>query len=101
MGAGDGAARGAGREGASMTRATWRAHRGGPGGRDCTADVTFCGVAASAAILGDAWTLLLVRDLAGGPRRFKDLEAGAGISPRVLTDRLRTLVAQGILTRRM
>lgn len=61
----------------------------------------FCGVAAAAALLGDAWTLLLLRDLAGGPRRFKQLEASTGISPRVLTDRLRALCDQGMMTRRM
>jgi DNA-binding HxlR family transcriptional regulator len=66
-----------------------------PGGQ------AFCGVAAAAELLGDAWTLLLVRDLAHGPRRFKELEASTGISPRVLTDRLRALVERGVMTRRM
>ena len=67
-----------------------------PGARE-----VFCGVAAAAELLGDAWTLLLVRDLATGPRRFKELEASTRISPRVLTDRLRALTTQGILTRTM
>ena len=62
---------------------------------------TFCGVAVAAELLGDTWTLLLVRDLAGGAKRFKELEASTGISPRVLTDRLRGLVEQGIMTRQM
>ena len=61
----------------------------------------FCGVAAAAALLGDAWTLLLLRDLAHGPRRFKELETSTGISPRVLTDRLRALVERGMMTRKM
>src|SRR5437867_11478300 len=61
----------------------------------------FCGVAAAASLLGDAWTLLLLRDLANGPRRFKELEASTGISPRVLTDRLRALCVQGMMTRHM
>jgi DNA-binding HxlR family transcriptional regulator len=61
----------------------------------------FCGVAAAAALLGDTWTLLLVRDLAGGPRRFGQLQASTGISPRVLTDRLHALVERGVMTRRM
>jgi DNA-binding HxlR family transcriptional regulator len=68
---------------------------------DCERRDVFCGVHAAAQLLGDAWTLLLVRDLAKGPRRFKELEASTGISPRVLTDRLRSLVAQGIMTRKM
>jgi DNA-binding HxlR family transcriptional regulator len=62
---------------------------------------TFCGVAAAAGLLGDAWTLLLVRDLEDGPRRFTELEASTGISPRVLTDRLRSLCDCGLMTRRM
>jgi DNA-binding HxlR family transcriptional regulator len=61
----------------------------------------FCGVAAAAALLGDAWTLLLVRDLANGPRRFTELQTSTGISPRVLTDRLRSLVERGVMTRTM
>ena len=61
----------------------------------------FCGVAAAAELLGDAWTLLLIRDLANGPRRFKELQASSPISPRVLTNRLRALTAEGMMTRRM
>lgn len=61
---------------------------------------SFCGVAAAAELLGDAWTLLLLRDLAGGPRRFMQLQTSTGMSPRVLTDRLRALVAHGVMTRR-
>lgn len=62
---------------------------------------SFCGVAAAVAVLGDAWTLLLVRDLAGGPRRFTELQASTGISARVLTDRLHTMAERGLVTRRM
>ncbi|HEU5369566.1 MAG TPA: helix-turn-helix domain-containing protein [Ktedonobacterales bacterium] len=61
----------------------------------------FCGVAAAVALLGDAWTLLIVRDLASGPRRFGELQASTGISVRVLTDRLRTMGAAGLLTRQI
>jgi DNA-binding HxlR family transcriptional regulator len=67
----------------------------------CPPGERFCGVAAASQLLGDAWTLLLVRDLADGPRRFTALQASTGISPRVLTDRLRTLVERGLMTRRM
>lgn len=62
---------------------------------------TFCGVAEAIALLGDAWTLLLIRDLASGPRRFKDLRTSTTISPRVLTDRLRAMASEGLVTRRM
>jgi DNA-binding HxlR family transcriptional regulator len=60
---------------------------------------TFCGVAAAVAVLGDAWTLLLIRDLAGGPQRFTALQASTGISPRVLTDRLHRMMDEGLATR--
>lgn len=62
---------------------------------------SFCGVAAAVAVLGDAWTLLLVRDLASGPRRFTELQASTGISARVLTDRLRAMAEHELVTRRM
>ena len=61
----------------------------------------FCGVARAAALIGDVWTILLIRDLENGPRRFSELEASTGISPRVLTDRLRELLARGMVTRHM
>ncbi|HEX6122929.1 MAG TPA: helix-turn-helix domain-containing protein [Ktedonobacterales bacterium] len=60
---------------------------------------TFCGVAAAVAVLGDAWTLLLIRDLADGPRRFTALQMSTGISPRVLTDRLHRMMREGLTTR--
>jgi DNA-binding HxlR family transcriptional regulator len=62
---------------------------------------TFCGVAAAVGVLGDAWTLLIVRDLERGPRRFGELQASSGISARVLTDRLRAMGAADLLTRQM
>lgn len=61
----------------------------------------FCGVAEAVTVLGDAWTLLILRDLAGGARRFGELEASTGISVRVLTDRLRGMAAAGLVTRQM
>lgn len=60
---------------------------------------TFCGVAAAVEELGDAWTLLLVRDLADGPRRFTSLQESTGISPRVLTSRLQKMMREGLVTR--
>ena len=82
-----------------------RVHAAAPASASSKADhrrkEQFCGVAVAAELLGDAWTLLLVRDLAGGPRRFTQLQASTGISPRVLTDRLHALVSAGVMTRRM
>jgi DNA-binding HxlR family transcriptional regulator len=59
-----------------------------------------CPVAEAAKLLGDKWTLIVLRNLAGGPRRFRDLAAsGEGVSPSILTARLRELEEQGIVTR--
>ena len=60
-----------------------------------------CSVAACADIIGAKWTALLVHDLSEGPRRFSQLEHScAGISPRTLSDRLRSLEHEGVLVRR-
>jgi DNA-binding HxlR family transcriptional regulator len=59
-----------------------------------------CPVAVAAKLLGDKWTLILVRDLAEGPRRFTELaRSGEGISPSILSARLRDLEEQHIVTR--
>jgi len=58
-------------------------------------------VAASAEIVGAKWTTLLIYDLAGGTRRFRELEQSCqGISSRTLAERLRGLEASGIVRRR-
>jgi DNA-binding HxlR family transcriptional regulator len=50
--------------------------------------------------VGDKWTLLIVRDLAGGPRRFVELQRVLpGISTEQLRSRLNRMVADGLLTR--
>lgn len=60
----------------------------------------FCPVAAAAKLLGDKWTLIILRDLAAGPRRFKALEqSGEGISPSILAARLRELEHEGMVSR--
>jgi DNA-binding HxlR family transcriptional regulator len=62
---------------------------------------TSCAVAACAEIIGAKWTALLVHDLSEGPRRFSELEHSCpGISPRTLSDRLRSLEHDGIIERR-
>lgn len=59
-----------------------------------------CPVAEAAKCLGDKWTLILLRNLAGGPTRFTELErTGEGVSPSVLSSRLRELDAQGLVSR--
>ena len=51
------------------------------------------------AVLGDRWTLLILRDAFLGVRRFGDFEARLGITPTVLARRLAQLVAAGVLRR--
>ncbi len=59
-----------------------------------------CPVARAAKVFGDHWTLLLIRDLASGCRRFQQLQLSTGISPGVLSSRLRMLEASGLITRK-
>lgn len=56
-----------------------------------------CGVARSLDIIGDWWTLLIVRDALGGLRRFGEFQRSLGAAKNILSTRLRALVAQGIL----
>lgn len=59
-----------------------------------------CPLARAAAIVGSRWTLLILRDLSGGSRRFGELQASLiGISPKTLSDRLKTLERQGVVRR--
>ena len=60
-----------------------------------------CPVGCCAEIISGKWTLLLIRDLAEGSRRFCELERSLeGISPRTLSLRLKALEEQGIIERR-
>jgi DNA-binding HxlR family transcriptional regulator len=60
-----------------------------------------CPVAKSLELVGDRWTLLLVRDLLRGPRRFQDLQRSlAGIPPNILSDRLKLMEEHALVTRR-
>ena len=60
-----------------------------------------CPVCATADLICGKWTILVIRDLAGGRSRFCELERSlAGISPRTLSLRLRALEEQGIVVRR-
>jgi DNA-binding HxlR family transcriptional regulator len=61
----------------------------------------FCGVARALDVVGERWTLLIARDLLLGPRRFADLQAGLpGLTPTLLTRRLRHLEAEQLVRRR-
>ncbi len=60
----------------------------------------YCAVARALDIVGERWTLLLVRELLTGPKRFKDLLEGLpGIGTTLLTTRLKELEGHGIVRR--
>jgi len=61
----------------------------------------YCPVAKTLELVGERWTLLIVRELLVGPLRFTDLHAAlAGIPRNLLADRLRDLEALGLVARR-
>lgn len=60
-----------------------------------------CGTAFALEVLGERWSMLVVRELMLGARRFSDLRASLpGISAKVLTERLETLAHWGVLEKR-
>lgn len=60
----------------------------------------YCGLAHALDVVGGRWSLLIVRDLVTGPKRFKDLEIGlSGIPTNVLSARLRELEDFGVIRR--
>lgn len=60
----------------------------------------FCGLARAAEVLGQRWTLLILRDLLVGPRRYSDLAAGLpGIPSNLLSTRLKELEQDGLIVR--
>jgi DNA-binding HxlR family transcriptional regulator len=62
----------------------------------------FCALASALDVVGDRWTLLIIRELLTGPRRFKDLLDGLPeISTNLLAERLKGLERRGILCRRI
>lgn len=56
-----------------------------------------CPVARSIAVVGDRWSLLIVRDAFDGIRRFGDFQRSLGLARNILTDRLRKLVEANVL----
>lgn len=61
----------------------------------------FCPIAKATEILGEKWTILIIRELLVGSRRFNELQRGLGdISPALLTSRLKSLEEQGMIVRR-
>jgi DNA-binding HxlR family transcriptional regulator len=59
-----------------------------------------CSVAATLDVVGERWSLLIVRNVMLGLRRFEEMQQNLGIARNVLQSRLRSLVEQGVLERR-
>jgi DNA-binding HxlR family transcriptional regulator len=61
----------------------------------------FCPAARALDLVGERWTLLVIRELLFGPKRYTDLQTGLpGIGPNVLADRLRALEASDLVRKR-
>jgi DNA-binding HxlR family transcriptional regulator len=56
-----------------------------------------CPVARTADVVGDRWSLLIIRDAMDGARSFTDFQQRTGIARNILTDRLRRLITHGLL----
>lgn len=63
-------------------------------------DTQVCSIARALEVVGERWTLLLVRSVLLGVRRFDELQAHTGVTRSVLTSRLRRLADEGVLERR-
>lgn len=58
-----------------------------------------CSIARSLGVLGERWTFLILREAFLGATRFAEFRDGLGVAPDVLSDRLATLVAYGVMER--
>ena len=66
-----------------------------------TQEQVVCPVAKTAEIISGKWTLLIIRDLTTGTKRFSELERSlVGISPKTLSERLSSLEREGVVHRR-
>jgi DNA-binding HxlR family transcriptional regulator len=62
-------------------------------------DGQVCSIARTLEVVGERWTLLVIRDVVLGNHRFDQLLRSLGVASNILTDRLNRLVGQGILER--
>jgi DNA-binding HxlR family transcriptional regulator len=62
-------------------------------------DTSICPVAMSADVVGDRWTLLILREMFFGRMRFDDFQANTGATPQMVADRLRQLVEHEVVKR--
>src|SRR4030081_3923121 len=59
-----------------------------------------CSIASALAVVGERWSLLVMRDILFGRRRFGEIKRSLGVAPNILSDRLQQLVEHGLLERR-
>lgn len=60
-----------------------------------------CPVATVLTLIGNKWKILIIRDLLSGTKRFGELQRGIGCSQKVLTDNLRELENNGLVSRKV
>jgi DNA-binding HxlR family transcriptional regulator len=72
-----------------------------PGVLPRTYEDQVCSVARGLSVIGDRWTLLIVRDAFLGLKRFQEFEANLGLPKKVLTERLQRLVDEEVFERRL
>ena len=62
-------------------------------------DALICSIATTLDVIGDRWSLLILRDVFRGARRFSEIQTDLGIAKNLLSDRLTSLVGHGVLER--
>jgi DNA-binding HxlR family transcriptional regulator len=76
-----------------------------PGGRSSAPATptpqTLCPVARAEAVVGDRWTVLVLRELFAGNHRFEEIQAQTGATPQMVAARLKQLEADGLVARRV
>jgi len=58
-----------------------------------------CSIAGALGVIGERWTLLVLREVLLGRRRFREIQRGTGAATNILSDRLQTLVERGVVER--
>jgi DNA-binding HxlR family transcriptional regulator len=69
--------------------------------QDNPADQTLCPVARAGAVVGDRWTMLILRELFMANHRFEEIQAQTGATPQMIAARLKKLEADGLVKRRI
>jgi DNA-binding HxlR family transcriptional regulator len=70
-------------------------------GRETPMPQTLCPVARAAAVVGNRWTVLVLRELFSNNHRFEEIQAQTGATPQMIAARLKALEADGLIERRV